>query len=64
MLIGLGSMFWVALQLRSASVEINARVENPREKYLVSNFMRIVREILTGLTLLLIGVLMKQGISG
>ena len=54
----------MALQLRSASVEINARVENPREKYLVSNFMRIVREVLTGLTLLTIGVLMEQGISG
>ena len=57
-------MFWVALLLRLTSVEINARVENPREKYLINNFMRIVREILTGLTLLTIGVLMKQGISG
>ena len=59
-LLGLGSLFEVAPFQRSMSVEVVARTETSREKYLVTNFMRVIREILTGITFVVIGILMEQ----
>ena len=60
-LLGLGAMFWVAPFQRSYSVELAGRTEDSREKYLVINFMLIVREVLTGISLAVVGILMEQG---
>ena len=60
-LLGLGSFLWIAPYQREMSTEIISRTENPREKYLITNFMRTTREILTGVTVVVIGVLMEKG---
>ena len=60
-LLGLGSLFWVVPEKKSFSIEITARTQNPREKYLVTNFTIFVREVFTGITLILIGNLMEKG---
>ena len=59
-LLGFGSFVWIVPYLRTFSIDVSQRIENPREKYLVSNFMRTARELLTGVSLFLIGLLMEQ----
>ena len=63
LLIGLGSLLWITPYLRSLSVEVAGRTDNPRERYLVTNFMRVVREVLTGVTFVAVGILMERGTS-
>ena len=57
-LLGFGSFVWIVPFMRSWSIEVIARTETPRETYLVANFMISTREILTGITLFVIGLAM------
>ena len=59
-LLGFGCFVWIVPCMRELSTEVTARTENPRETYLVTNFMISTREVLTGITLFVIGVSMEQ----
>ena len=59
-LLGCGAFVWVVPFIRSFTVDVSERAENPQEKYLVSNFMRTAREVFTGITMLLLGIFMEQ----
>ena len=59
-LLGFGCFVWIIPLMRSWSTEVIARTENPRETYLVTNFMVSTREVLTGITLFVIGQSMEQ----
>ena len=58
-LLGFGSFFSIFPYSRATTNEFTERVESEREKYLIMNFIRLVRELITAATLLLLGVLMK-----
>lgn len=60
MLIGFGCFAWSIPCSRSWSIEVSERTENLREKYLVTNFMVFTREFFSGITFIVVGILMEQ----
>ena len=58
-LFGFASILLISPASRSASTEVAERVENDRENYLVVNFMRVVRELISALSIILIGQMIE-----
>ena len=58
-LFGLASILLISPFSRSVSTEVAERVESDRENYLVLNFMRVIRELVSALTIVFIGQMME-----
>ena len=58
-LFGFASVLLISPASRSASTEVAERVENDRENYLIVNFMRVIRELISALSIILIGQLIE-----
>ena len=62
-LFGLASIMLISPSSRSISTEVVERAENDRENYLVVNFMRVVRELISALLTIMIGQLIEIEIT-
>ena len=60
-LFGLIGFFTIVNYARTTTSELVARTETEKEKYVILNFIRLVRELISGIVLLVTGYCLDRG---